>query len=974
MKSLFTALILLLCVASLSQAAKFDTSFTYSTVETEHFSIHYHQGLEQAAQKTAVLAEEVHGKLIDEFRWRPEEKTQVVLIDNSDFTNGFAITIPYNTIYLQVVPPSIASTLGEYDDWLKVLFTHEYAHILSSDPARGYWKVTRSIFGKPLPWIDPITGLFFLVTAPPNTFMPRWWHEGMATWAESKYTGQGRGKGSFYDMVFRAAVAEDNLPTVDRINGDVPNWPSGNLPYMYGYRLQRYIAETYGANAAGMLTSGHSGRFPYLISGPPEVLSDGKNYKELYQDMIASLKKEQAARVETLSGKPFTPLTAFYDAGENLTNPRFSPDGSRVAFTRRDPHEHASLVVTDASGKEVVAQIRRQYSDGSISWSPDGKTVYFTQAEVESGFNVFQDLYACDLESGKVRRLTKGERVGGVQAAPDGKRFAAVVSARGSQNLAIMESAAPGEELKPRPVTAYSMQRVSAPRFSPDGGRISYVLTDNAGTSTIRIHTVASGADEPLLSASHTLAYPAFSPDGSTIYYISDETGVFNLFAFDLAERKSYQASHLLNGALQPEPSPDGKTMLLAGYSSRGFKIAQMQLDKTAWSAARGPSLPLTRAVASGLQEETAASDLPATAASAPYRALDTVLPRFWLPRIYDDGSDQAVVGAFTAGADALGYNSYALSATYSEGRRRGYFSLLYLNDYFYPTLSLRAHAEPFLYSNLYQRGYDYYELNKKVAVEASFPINFLESNYSIRGGYEVSDQEALSTLSGNGTLNGVPIFQGRRDNLFAGISYDSALKYPYSISSEEGRRVSFLYRHFSRDIGSDQNLSEYSATFQQYLRLSRKLLPHHVLYLRASGALADGDLQYGQQAFQLGGAPSEYNQYPLRGYPVRSMTGKYIATGTAEYRMPLSYPLKGRGTLPFFLEKTHGALFADAGQVWDGETTFHGDNTKVGAGIELRADLTLGYWAKVTPAIGFAHGFNRGGENQLYFTLYLGL
>jgi len=972
MKSSFFAVVLLLCLASFSQAAKFDTSFTYSTIETGNFSVHYHQGLESAARKTAVIAEEVHGRLVKEFRWHPAGKTQVVLIDDSDFTNGLAVTIPYNTIYLQVVPPTIASTLGEYDDWLRMLFTHEYAHILSSDQARGYSKTTRSVFGKPLPWIDPLSALFFLFTAPPNTFMPRWWHEGMATWAETRYTGQGRGKGSFYDMVFRAAVAEDNIPTVDRINGDVPNWPAGSLPYMYGYRLTRHIAETYGEDATANLSFAHSGRLPYLINKPPKDLFGGKSYRELYGDMVAALTKEQTASIERLAKAPFTPLTVISDRGENLTNPRFSPDGALIAFTRRDPHEHTSTVVTDATGKRIVAQFRRRSSDGSISWSPDGKKIYFTQAEMVRGFNVYQDLYSYDLGRDEIARLTEGERVGDVQVAPDGRRFAAVVSSRASQNLALMEGDSP-ERMRPRTVTDYSLQRVSSPRWSPDGRTICYVLTDNEGTSTIRLHDTVTQTDQPLLSASHTLAYPAWSADGSVIFYISDETGVFNLFAYDLREQKSYQASHLLTGALHPEPSPDGGRLLLAGYSSRGFRIAQMKLDRSTWSADRGPSLPLKRAVTPE-QGKADAQAAPAVAASSDYSSRKTILPRFWLPRLYDDGSEQAVAGAFTAGADALGYHSYAASAAYSGGRKRGYFSLIYQNDYFYPTLTLRAHAEPFLYSNLFQRGYDYYELNQGVSLEASVPINFLESGYRIRAGYELLDQKALSPLSGSDTFNGIPVFQGRRDNLFAGISYDSKLKYPYSISSEEGRSISLLYRHFAREIGSDQDLSEYSASYHEYLGLPQRLLPHHVLYLRLSGALADGDLQYGQQAFQVGGAPSEYNEYPLRGYPVRSMTGKYVATGTVEYRAPLSYPLRGSGTFPAFLEKLHGALFADAGQVWDDDRTFHGNDTKIGAGVELRADLTLGYWAKVTPALGFAHGFNRGGENQLYFTLYLGL
>ncbi|HBG07599.1 MAG: peptidase S9 [Geobacteraceae bacterium GWC2_58_44] len=1020
MRPIFIAAILLFCLSSLSHAAQFDTSFKFSTIETPNFSIHFHQGLEGVARKTAVIAEEVHGKLVKQFLWQPREKTQLVLIDDSDFTNGLAVTIPYNTIYLQVVPPSLASTLGEYDDWLKVLITHEYAHILSSDPARGYWMVTRSIFGKPLPWLDPLSGLLFLVTAPPNTFMPRWWHEGMATGAETEHTGQGRGKGSYYDMVFRTAVAEDNLPYVDQINGDVPYWPAGNLPYMFGYRLQRHITDTYGKDATGKLAIAHSGRFPYFISAPPEDLSGGKNYRGIYADMIAAVKKEQSQRIEILSKAPFTPLQELSRMGENLTNPRYSPDGSRIAFTRRDPHDHTMTVITDSTGSRVIARFRRQYSDGSICWSPDGATLYFTQAEINRGFNVYQDLYLYDISRDKTTRLTRGERLGEVEISPDGKTFAAVVSSRGSQNLALINVSEAGKGTPARLLTGYAMQRISSPRWSPDGKALSYALTDNGGRTVIRLYHLATGKDQPLFTVSHTAAFPVWSRDGSCIFYISDETGVFNLFAYDLKQLKSYQVSHLLAGALQPDPSPDGRSVAVSSYSSRGFGIAQMTLDRSTWRETRGPSLPLSRdpaappipsgyvtdgmgsgvtgaadnvavdnvAVYQGAADQGAAENAAvdvtpagkdaaagdtAQTASSSYSALNTVYPRFWLPRISDDGSDQAVPGAFTAGADVLGYNSYALAVDYGSERNRGYFNLIYQNDYFYPTLSVRAHAQPFLYSDLYERG-DYYELNQGLTLEASVPLNFLESRYRFRAGYQLLDQKALSGLDSNDRFNGVTVFQGRRDNIFAGIGFDNVLRYPYSVSSEQGRRLSFLYRRFAREIGGDQDLSEYSAQYHEYLRLPTAALQHHVLYLRLSGALADGDLQFGQQAFQIGGVPSDLNPYPLRGYSDRSVTGKYVATGTVEYRAPLFYPLRGIGTLPAFAEKVHAAVFIDAGRVWDDRNTLAGNELRIGAGIEARADVTVGYWLKVTPALGIARGFNQGGENQLYFTVYIGL
>lgn len=975
MKSTILTAILLFCFSNVSHAARFDTSFTFSTLETPHFSIHFHQGLEEVARKAAHFAEEAHDKLSRDFTWQMSEKTEVVLIDNSDFANGFATALPYNTMYLLVVPPSLASTLGEYDDWLKVLITHEYTHIVTLDPVRGYWKVMRTIFGKPLPGLDPLSQLLFLVTTQPNIFMPRWWHEGVATWSETEHTGAGRGRSSYFDMIFRMAVAGDNFPTIAQMNGDVPEWPAGSLPYIYGYRLQQYIADTYGKDALGKLTFAHAGRFPYFINTPPRELFGGKSYRDLFDDMIVALKREESRRIRTLSVVPFTRMSTVSNRGEELTNPRFSPDGNRIAFTRRDPHDHATTVVTDRSGSSVLAEFRRRISDGSSSWSPDGGILYFTQAEINNGFNVYQDLYSYDFAGGSVTRLTVGQRLGEADLSPDGRLFAAVVSSRGSQNLALIELGRPEKEATPRSITDHARQRVSSPRWSPDGTMISYAVTDNEGRTTVRLYDVASGTERTLFSVNHVAAYPVWSRDGSYLIYVSDETGVFNLFAYDLKEGKSYQVSHLLGGALQPDLSPDGSEIIFSSYDSHGFSIARMPLDREKWSAKRGPSLPIpcritAPAAVPAESGESAGEDGPPTSRFTP---LPTLLPRFWLPRLSGDGSESAVPGIFTAGADVLGYNSYVLTADYSPGRNRGYFDLTYQNDYFYPTLFLKAHAAPLLYANLLQRG-DYYELSQGVTLGASFPINRLESRYRVSAGYQLQEQSALSRLDNGDRFNGVSVFQGRRDNLFTSVSFDSVLRYPYSVSSEEGRRISLLYRRFDRRLGSEQDLSEYSARYQEFIRLPFAEKKHHVLYLRLAGALADGDTEFGQQAFQIGGIPSDLNPYPLRGYPARSVTGTYVAAGTVEYRAPLFYPMYGPGTIPAFAEKVHVALFVDAGEVWDDRTPFSVGDVKVGAGVEARMDVTLGYWLKVTPALGVARGLSPGGDSQVYLTVYVDL
>ncbi|MGZ8450163.1 MAG: peptidase S9, partial [Candidatus Deferrimicrobiaceae bacterium] len=174
---------------------------------------------------------------------------------------------------------------------------------------------------------------------------------------------------------------------------------------------------------------------------------------------------------------------------------------------------------------------------------------------------------------------------------------------------------------------------------------------------------------------------------------------------------------------------------------------------------------------------------------------------------------------------------------------------------------------------------------------------------------------------------------------------------------------------NYSGRAGSDIVAREYIGSWEEYLSLPAERLRHHVVAMRLRGGISDGE-RTTQNSFQLGGPPDSLREFPLRGYPSRFQAGKYVATGTLEYRMPVYYLFRGPGTAPVFLDRMHAAAFVDAGEAWGEGVPFSYRRVKVGAGVEARADLTLGYWLKIEPAIGFARGFDAEGEAQAYFTI----
>jgi Tol biopolymer transport system component len=948
---------------SSAYTAMTDPSFRFSTIETDHFVIHFHQGLDEASKQVVLISEKIHGRLTSAFQWTPSEKTQVVLLDDTDFANGLATVLPYNAIYINVVPPKPDMSIGEYDNWLELVFIHEYAHILSMDTSTGYASVMRKIFGKPLPGYDPFSFLVFLFSVPPNVMMPDWWLEGMSTWAETEFSSYGRGRSTYYEMLLRMAVFEKRIPRIDQLNGDVPYWPSGEVPYLYGMLMEKEISEKYGKKTPGDLNISHSGRVPFFINAPPKRLT-GKNYSGIYSDMIRKLTDNQTERINHLLSEPLTGFKPLPFEGERLTNPRLSPDGKYIAFNRRDPHRHEEIVIADSATYKELAKIRRLPSDHSLSWSPDSRKLYFTQADLRGGFNLYQDIYSYDLAEKTHERITRNLRASDIDVSPDGKRIAFVRTEAGQQSIGIISLDKTDDMAI---ITDMPNSAFSGLRWSPDGNSIVFSKHAGSWLTSIGIINLTTRTSGILFQDNHNNIYPSWSPDGKYIIFTSDGTGVYNLFAYSLQDRRVFQATHVLGGAFQADVSKNGDRVVFSSYNAGGFSIAEMPYETAGWSAEYSPAIvPAWENLYAEDKGTLPSNDsTPRKYGKNGYSPFSTLLPRFWLPVLYSD-HDSAVFGGFTAGQDVLGYHAYYLQAGYGISGQ-GYFDTSYVYDRWYPSFYLRGYSMPKLYSEFFNSRDDYFERQSGLIAGLRIPVNSLEKRFSIVTGYHFKRLHHLTDINGR-KVDGLSVYEGRRDNVFAGIEYHNALKFPYSVSREEGRNITFLYKNYSDNLGSRINQREYSATYDEYIGLGG----HHVLFMNLRGATADGD-RIAQQAFQLGGIPSVTNEYPLRGYSSGYITGRSVLTGTLEYRFPVYYIFRGWSTKPFFMDRLHVAVFTDAGNVWGSKKGFHWNDFDIGTGTEVRLDMVLGYKLSVTPAIGIAHGLTGGGETQVYLTVYAG-
>ena len=175
-------------------AASYPPWFHFRTISTARVSVHFHEGYEATARKAAALADEILERHTARYG-QTVGRVQLVIVDAQDDANGFASPIPYPLVTIRAVAPDGSDGFGNYDDWLRLVLTHELAHVVHLEEGHGLWRFGRHVLGR-APFLFP------------NSFAMSWMIEGLATYEETEGTAFGRGRNPDSRMVLRSAALE----------------------------------------------------------------------------------------------------------------------------------------------------------------------------------------------------------------------------------------------------------------------------------------------------------------------------------------------------------------------------------------------------------------------------------------------------------------------------------------------------------------------------------------------------------------------------------------------------------------------------------------------------------------------------------------------------------------------------------------------------------------------------------------------
>lgn len=913
------------CIAAL------DPTLDWHTLEGPHFTVAYHTGEEKLAAHMLDVAEDEARQLDPWIGWEPEDKVQLVLTDHVDLPNGLTTPFPRDHVELYVPPPDGVDGLEDFDDWFRLLITHEYTHVLQLDRATGAPGFLRNIFGRNL----------FLF---PGIFQPTMLTEGIAVYDETdKATGVGRGQSSLYAMFMRAEVVRGVRPWSQVTMAGVTQWPGGTLPYLYGINFYQFLEATYGKQKIPDLVWEYNHDLvPFLVNVNLEDVT-GDDASEVRRKFTEYLQQRYAA--------PPYPAGATPREGERLTthgygtsSPVAAPDG-RVFYVRDDWQQQPAVMVWEPG--KGSRELAGTYTPARLDFSPRAGLLV-ARPEVCHEYHLNFDLYRVDPDTGKVARLTECGRYHYGAWSPDGAHIAAAKMDLGQSSLVLLD--ADGGN----PHTLWQGQDgeiLGGIDWSPDGGSIAAAVWRPGRRWGLELFSLADHGWKAIAPDVGVVADPRYSLDGKSLLFTSDAGGVYNLRRVDLATDTVTTLTRVSAGAFSPSEGQGGDLYYL-GYTGDGYDLYRLP----AASALTEPLAPVPRnyaVIPAAPHVEGQVHD---------YSAWNGIWPAYWSPEFLLE-PDVVQLGAATSGQDALGAHLYSADINYEFTHQLTGGSFLY--QY--------ADRLQFLAARLYN-------IDEDASAKALNRIRRQDRLQLLWQRPWPSEERTLTFSLGAASDaehdrydRGVPEPDFHDSAAGIAFNWNSTKDWPVSISHDDGGYVTFV-AETSDALSSDFHGQAYRIDWDEFLRVGDEAVLN-LRYLQAYG-------KPGIQPFNLGsatdpgyGTPAaqllfDRRQFAFPGYPggLANLTGDSIRLGSVGLRIPIMRPESGFVTPPIGVHDFSLRVYYDAGGAWDqgGRPARYSRS----AGTEWVSDMSLFYLLDLRIVVGLAHGFDPGGENQAYVTL----
>lgn len=565
-------------------------TFDFKVIQTEHFEVYYYPEERPAALDAARMVERAYARISRILHHEFQTRKPVILyasatdMQQTNTTSGDVAegTVAFTEFFKHRI---VIPFTGSYGDFEHVL-QHELVHAFQFDV------YSRGRIG---------SGLQTLVQVAP----PLWFAEGMA-----EYLSQGA-INPYTAMWMRDAALEGGLPTIEAMTVQ----PGRYFPYTFGHALWSYIGEKWGDEVIGeilqsSLSSGVEGSMRRALGMSMEELSHEwiDAIQTTYLPRLANHYRARRVAEATLTDRR--------PGGSLHVAPALSPDGREIAFFSELNTFSVNLYIADVETGRVKRELAKsgystnfeslRFINSAGTFSPDGRHFAIAAKHKER-----DDLVIFDAKNGSVSRRIKIPLNGLTTPSwsPDGQELVFTGTAGGLTDLYVVKRDGTGF----RRLTNDRYGDLQ-PTWSPDGKKIAFATDRGPNTNfeqlrfgNIRIATydVATGAIEvlPHMEQGKNIN-PAWSPDGRSIAFVTDRTGISNIFLYDFGDQRIYQLTNVYTGVsgitpLSPVMSWAAKSDRLAFAYYEGGSHNVYTIDNPR-SLKRTPYVPPAEPVAVG--------------------------------------------------------------------------------------------------------------------------------------------------------------------------------------------------------------------------------------------------------------------------------------------------------------------------------------------------------------------------------------
>jgi len=536
-------------------------NFNWHFIQTNNFDIYYYGEGENQLDILAKYCQDANDKISIYMGWQLKERSSIIVYNSH---NDFQQTNVVDS-YLQEGIGGVTELLKNrvvipYDGSLKEfkhVIYHELVHVFINDYIYG--------------------GSLKNLINTNSVFIPLWMNEGLAEYLSSKWDANS-------DMWLRdLAINYDQLPTINDLNG--------YLAYRGGQSVWRFITTKWGEESIAEIFF-HIDNKKNINKGLENAI--GINLEELNNQWQKYLKKEYWPDVEYRDDVRdiSRQLTNHIDLYNNYNiAPSPSPNGFEVAMYSNKNGEMGIYIISMIDGKFIKRIINGNKTSEfeelhilkpGISWSPDGNKIVFAAKSGKA-----DALFIFDLNNSKnnLKKVFDLEGIFRPTWNPKQNKIAFVGNNGMSSDIYIYDI--DNDKLNNITNDWFSDIQVS---WHPDGDKMLIIsdrgnhlktgyMSDSSNflehdVENLDIYEINLSTDNimRLTNTNENETYACYSPDNSKIAFISDKSGINNIYISDDKGESSRPITNIMTGVTQLNWISNNQ-LIFTGFYKGGYDI-----------------------------------------------------------------------------------------------------------------------------------------------------------------------------------------------------------------------------------------------------------------------------------------------------------------------------------------------------------------------------------------------------------------